>query len=135
MKLARFLLVALLLGAAPMGASAAEPCGDLLEAAGDGDIRAMRSVLDQGVDVNCRDRGTGHTPLISAARNANPDAVRFLLRRGAVVNARDYDGNTALYHAKVVGLDAAVGGMDSVLKARVDVVIGTLEQAGGLFRK
>ena len=43
--------------------------------------------------------GSGDLPLVDAARNADPDAVRALLQKGANVNTAEADGTTALHWA------------------------------------
>jgi uncharacterized protein len=43
--------------------------------------------------------GGGDLPLVDAARNADPDAVRALLQKGANVNTAEADGTTALHWA------------------------------------
>jgi len=43
--------------------------------------------------------GAGDLPLVDAARNADPDAVRALLQKGANVNTAEADGTTALHWA------------------------------------
>jgi ankyrin repeat protein len=45
----------------------------------------------------------GHTPLMRAAKEGRSDAVKVLLERGAVVNARAMDGSTALTAAARTG--------------------------------
>jgi beta-lactamase regulating signal transducer with metallopeptidase domain len=57
----------------------------LLEAAADGDLDAIRKLLDAGADVNAAIVGDG-SPLIAAARSGRLDAVRLLLNRGADVD-------------------------------------------------
>ena len=54
----------------------------LVEAADEGDIDDVRSLLESGASVNARVDGDG-SPLIAAARNGNMALVRFLLDRGA----------------------------------------------------
>ncbi len=63
------------------------------------DINKVRELLEQGADVN--GDNCWHTPaLVSAARcQQNLDVIRLLIERGANVNAKDKDGNTALMMA------------------------------------
>lgn len=53
----------------------------LLKAAAEGDSARIRSLLDQGANVNTHDKGGRNTPLMKAIRH--PEAVALLLERGA----------------------------------------------------
>lgn len=57
----------------------------LFEAASDGDIGTITTLLDAGTNVNAALDGDG-SPLIGAAREGHLDAVRLLLDRGADVD-------------------------------------------------
>ena len=59
-------------------------------------IRRSRSL--RRCRVRCR-RGAERPPLVDAAKNADTDAVRALLQKGASVNAAEADGTTALHWA------------------------------------
>jgi ankyrin repeat protein len=60
-----------------------------------GDIAGVRSLLDQGVDINaCNDNG--ETALWLAARNSYLKMVIFLLSKRANINVLNMNGNTAL---------------------------------------
>lgn len=55
--------------------------------------------LERGADVDeTSDTGpaAGYTCLMMVARNANPELVKFLLSKGADINAKAKDGSTAL---------------------------------------
>lgn len=72
---------------------------DLMVAAGSGDIRDVKAVLNAGVDVNARD-STGFTALMFAARYGHTNTVKLLLAEGADVNAKSrLLGYTALMSA------------------------------------
>jgi S1-C subfamily serine protease len=66
----------------------------LSDVVGDTAIRDnLKAVLDSGLDVNAKDRH-GWTALHAAAMFAQVELSRFLLSRGAQLNARDIDGRT-----------------------------------------
>ncbi len=74
------------------------------------DIKAVRSMLDQGRDASAKN-DFGITPLMEAAAAGSGDIVRLLVSKGADVNAQDKDtGMTALinaglmHHAKTMRL-------------------------------
>lgn len=63
-----------------------------------GNLEAVRKLLDQGADVNCRNYKE-QTALHCAAKAGFVDIVELLLCRGAAVDARDREGNTPLMTA------------------------------------
>jgi ankyrin repeat protein len=71
---------------------------DLSTALRNGDVRALRELLDRGAPVNARD-AAGNTPLILAAAYADASSLRLLLDRGADVNVANAAGATALMRA------------------------------------
>jgi hypothetical protein len=95
------------------------PTAQLIEAAGMGDTEAVRSLLQEGVDVNTKNEVFGYTALILAARQGHADTVRVLLENGADVNTADRYGSTALRwaekngHAEVVNLLKKAGARGS----------------------
>ena len=97
-----------------------ELVGGLHLAAYQGDVSAVVQLLDRGVDVNSRARGldgsdVNFTPLIAASENGHLEVAEALIARGADVNARSTDGQTALHasafnqHPKTVELLARSG--------------------------
>ena len=64
------------------------------------DLRLLRELISQGVDLNAAHAGM--TPLLAATRDSwhgRPEAVMTLLSNGADPHATDIDGNTPLHHA------------------------------------
>jgi ankyrin repeat protein/mono/diheme cytochrome c family protein len=77
----------------------------LHHAAGYGDLETIKLLIDNGADVNAKNR-RGSTPLLWAIDNEAK--VRLLLSRGANVNARQVEGRTPLYQAASLGNATAV---------------------------
>lgn len=77
----------------------------LHDAAKLGDVAALKSMLEGGIDVNAED-GRGVTALGVAVGFNRLPAVKALLEAGADVHKRDLKGNTVLFYAagKFTGL-------------------------------
>ena len=83
-------------------ASAGKPEEDKLRnAAENGDIVTVRSLLNQGVDVNSN--AYGRTALLWAAQNKHMDIVRLLIEKGANVNTKDKNTGTPLIYEVING--------------------------------
>ena len=67
-------------------------------AAEEGDVSRVESMLQEGVPVDCVDRDD-LTALFPAARYNRTDVIRLLLQKGADVNKRDNIGNTPVHWA------------------------------------
>jgi ankyrin repeat protein len=67
-------------------------------AAQNGDIEAMKVLLDAGADIDGPDK-LEMPPIIYAVNMMRVESVEFLLARGAKVDARDHLGHTALIQA------------------------------------
>ena len=82
------------------------------------DPRKIRALIHAGATVDIRDRETGETPLIRAARLGHAPVVQALLAAGASVHARTVSGDTALSearrgaHAEVIELLRRAGAPD-----------------------
>ena len=68
---------------------------DLLDAARNGDNKAVQTLLDNGAYVNVRD-AEGRTPLTEAAWENRVDTVKLLLDKGADPNVKKDDGTSPL---------------------------------------
>ncbi|XP_028395090.1 ankyrin repeat domain-containing protein 63-like [Dendronephthya gigantea] len=79
----------------------------LIEAVHSERIRQLRLLLDAGVNVNCNDPETGHTPLIRAMFIENSRQrraiIKMLLRYGGRVEKTDREGRTAFAWACLLG--------------------------------
>lgn len=79
----------------------------LIEAVHSERIRQLRLLLDVGVNVNCNDSETGHTPLIRAMFIENTRQrraiIKMLLRYGGRVEKTDREGKTAFAWACLLG--------------------------------
>lgn len=71
---------------------------DIHIAAESGDLDTVRLMLEQGVDVNLRDRN-GNTPLFLASRWGHFQVAQFLVQCGADVNIKCAKGSTPLWAA------------------------------------
>jgi len=83
----------------------------LWDAAISGDTSALSAALKDGAPIEGLDRRSsqnGRRALNWAAINNRAEAIRFLLARGAQIEATNFTGVTALHHAAEYGsLDAA----------------------------
>lgn len=74
----------------------------LIDSAGDDDIKQVKIALEAGVDVDSRN-DVSWTALMRASWNGCDDAVRLLLEHGADVNLKSWLGDTALMWAAFSG--------------------------------
>jgi cytohesin len=72
------------------------------EAAANGDINLVKSLLSAGTDVNVKGR-LEYTPLHHAAENGHANLVKFLISRGADLEVRNHNGRTPLVLAASQG--------------------------------
>ena len=69
---------------------------DFLNAAAYGTTEEVRKMLDSGINVNVRNDGNRETALMTAAGGGNVETVKLLINRGAEINAKSFEGGTAL---------------------------------------
>ncbi|MEN8147848.1 MAG: ankyrin repeat domain-containing protein, partial [Campylobacterota bacterium] len=72
------------------------------KAAADGNIRAVKFELFDGIDINLQNKH-GQTALILAVYNEHLDMVELLLRKGAKTNIEMNNGQTAIFTAAYLG--------------------------------
>ena len=97
---------------------------ELLQAAFDGKLEAIRALVSNGISVDATDPEK-RTALMWAAFNGHTPVVRYLLEKGATVDAKDENGRTALLYASSGPFAETV---ELLLKKGAEVnVQGTLE--------
>jgi hypothetical protein len=106
---------------------------DLNQAAVDGDLDRVKSLVSGGADVNVKNR-MGMTPLVVAAMNSRTAVCEFLVANGADLNAKDGRSQTALYFAVDRGNKDLV---ELLVKkgADVNITTGRGENAFSLAKK
>jgi len=83
---------------------------DLLGAALDKTVSEVQKILDAGIDVDACDATARETALMVASGGGNMEVVRYLIERGADINAKSCEGSTAIMpavhrnRADIVGL-------------------------------
>ncbi len=82
----------------------------LCEAARNGALSQVKALVKQGANVNTHGakRGDRMTPLMGAAEGDYVKTMTYLLAKGALINAKDGQGNTALHTAVDEGSAKAV---------------------------
>ncbi len=73
----------------------ATPVSSIHLAARAGDLAKVRTLIEDGADVNAKDKAS-QTPLFWAVLADNNDVAKFLIAKGADVNAKDALGRTPL---------------------------------------
>lgn len=95
----RFVFIAM---AALMLAPVTAPADPLHDAARQGNVEGVTTLLDQGANVSAPDEA-GEPVLLIAALAGKKDVVAVLLERGADINIRNKGGLTALHAAAYGG--------------------------------
>lgn len=61
------------------------------------DLQGVKDLLASGVDVNIRQEQSGATPLtVACSMQGTEEIVKFLISKGAEINLKNKDGDTAL---------------------------------------
>jgi hypothetical protein len=71
---------------------------DLLKAAGEDDISQVKDLLDEGLDVNGKNKN-GWSALMIAASQGNMEMLKLLIEKGAAVDEKNAQGQTPLIFA------------------------------------
>jgi ankyrin repeat protein len=82
--------------------------GDIFRAAGEGDEREVKRLLDADPALLERETNGGYRPLTVAAHCGQLGVLRLVIERGANINAEAYGGNTALHLAATRGYEEVV---------------------------
>jgi len=83
-------------------AKGATPVSTIHLAASVGDLAKVKSFIEEGTDVNAKDK-FGRTPLYRVLRVDTNDLAEFLIAKGADVNAKDNKGQTPLHRVCFCG--------------------------------
>lgn len=84
-----------------------EPPRSLQEAAAEGDVETVKSMIAQGVDVDSREDGFRKTALHRAAMSGHKDIAKLLIDAGARLDAKS-GGSTPLHYAVEYGHEDVV---------------------------
>ena len=82
----------------------------IIDAAADGDLETVKSLVDQNKNVVNNTLSDGSTPLMKACANGHLDVFAFLIQKGANVNATDKWGYSTLLWA----VDYHIAGLNIV---------------------
>ena len=81
-----------------------QPPKSMQEAAAEGDVEALKSMIAQGVDANRREDGFRRTALHRAAMSGHKEVAKLLINHGAQLDLKDgWPGGTALHYAAEKG--------------------------------
>lgn len=78
------------------------PEDQFVDAAGEGDIATMETLLSQGVDVNCQNTGvfsSEETACMKAAEKGELETLKFLIEKGADFNKGNTGGENPITYA------------------------------------
>ena len=90
-----------------------------MEVAGKAGLEEVRQLIQDGADINAKDKNKS-TPLMSAAEyNTNPEVLKVLLEADTDVNAQSKNGWTPLMHVALYNTNPEV--LKVLLEAGADV--------------
>ncbi len=75
----------------------------LLAAASRGDVKKVEEVFESGAFISAKNKATGMNALMYACKNGHIEVARFLIEKGAKLDATDKNGRTALMYAASSG--------------------------------
>ncbi len=87
-------------------------CASITTSVREGDLEAVKKIVEGGADVNAKGDDTFHSPaLLTAAENGHTQIVAYLISKGANVNAFNDVGFTALAYVARYGKDVKIAQM------------------------
>lgn len=125
----RRLLALMLVGGAFLNINSMTKSQDIFEAAANGDVESIQAFKILGQDINQKNTSWdsfGETPLHFAVMNGQVEAVKYLITRGANVNAQENSGTTSLHHA----VSIYPHGSKKELVDNMNVIVGLLLDNG-----
>ena len=84
------------------------------------DIQGIKSLVQKGANINAQEVSTGYTPVMYAIKLNKIKALRALIMHGADLQKTNFDGQTALHVATLLGNAQAV---EVLLSAGIDPTI------------
>ena len=124
-----------------VGCGPSVPDISIHEAAGGGNIAAVKQHLAAGTDINLKGQSVEQTPLHAAAANERKEVTELLIAKGAEVNAKALRGDTPLHNAVgdievaeiLIAKGAAVNAMDGSGKTPLDWAIRSNKKSTANF--
>jgi len=86
----------------PRDSEPTQMCKSLVQAAADGDVEQVKSLIEKGADVNGRGKNR-NSPLHCAADQGHRDVAELLIRKGADADSKNVMGDTPLHVAAFRG--------------------------------
>lgn len=92
--------IALSCVAQPLPLNFAE-CQDYFSSVIEGDLASVKECVEKNPDLINKADGNGKTPLMYASEAGNAKMVSFLIKKGANIEAKQFDGKCALHFAAI----------------------------------